>query len=87
MLDDLATCGVTGFYLGDAPTAMTGSSQIGALLWAPDGSGTGITVDISAGQAARIATSQASCRNIYIEDVNHTPWPRCTQHRQAGTRC
>lgn len=55
-----------------------------AILWASDGAGTGIQVDLLAGDADRVAALANVVQDLVIEDNLHRVWPRCPLHPNGG---
>jgi hypothetical protein len=66
-----------GVYLrvDDAVTEDEGLAR--AILWAQDGSGTGIQVDLGDSAADQIAELANVVQDIVVKDFLLTPWPQC----------
>jgi hypothetical protein len=67
---------------GEPETAPPGVSR--TVLWASDGSGTGVQVHLGDAEAWRIAGLASAVQDIVVEDFLRTPWPRCPRHPRGG---
>jgi hypothetical protein len=55
-----------------------------AIVWAHDGSGTGVQVYVSDSRAAQVAALASTVQDIVVEDFLLAPWPTCPHHPKSG---
>jgi hypothetical protein len=54
------------------------------ILWAHDGSGTGIQVCVGDSRGAQVAALASAVQDIVVEDFLLAPWPKCPRHPRSG---
>lgn len=82
VLRDLQSAGIDAPRIDDSD--WTGDPESpSAMLWSPDGSGTGVYVAKSASSPERVASMADQVQDWAIEELwSHLPtnWPPCPQH-------
>ncbi len=83
VLNDLGRSGV-GVWLLRADSPLQSTRLGSGILQAPDGSTTGIQIDLDQTAAEQVAAVASVVQDIVVEDFILAPWPRCPVHRSGG---
>lgn len=82
VLRDLAVSGIASPRIEDKEWA-DDAGQASAMLWSPDGSGRGVSVDLAAPEFEQVACVADQVQEWAIEELwgsRPTNWPQCPRH-------